>query len=115
MNTKALLSRILRLCPIILLMVEFIHSRVILKVMFISLQFKLEFENKQDGKRILSLMCMQSSAIRFIYNRLVALVLPLLERSFTEDFSPLKPVIIEGKRQRRASELVPSGFGGTIG
>ena len=43
-----------------------------------------------------------------------ALVLPLLERSFVRDFSPLKSVIIEEKWQRRAKGLVPFGFGGTI-
>ncbi len=80
--------------------------------MFVSLKFKLEFENKQDRERVLSTMRPQSSAIRFIYNGLEALVLPLLERSFTRDFSPLKPALIQGKRQRRASRLVPSGFGG---
>ncbi len=42
------------------------------------------------------------------------LVLSLLERSFAREFSPLKPVIIEGKWQRRTSRLVPSGFGGTM-
>ncbi len=56
--------------------------------MFVSVQFKLGFENKQDREGVLSLMRLQSSAIRFIYNKLVALVLPLLEKSFTRDFSP---------------------------
>ncbi len=82
--------------------------------MFVSLKFKLEFENKQDRERVLSLMHVQSSAIRFIYNRLVVLVLPLLGEFFVRDFSPLKPALIQGKRQRRASRLVPSGFGGTM-
>ncbi len=86
-----------------------------LKVMFISLQFKLEFENKQDRERVLSLMRTQSSVVRFIYNGLEALVLPLLEKSFTRDFSPLKPAPIQGKWQRRVSKLVPSGFGGNTG
>ncbi len=88
--------------------------------MFVGLKFKLEFENKHlsarqagDRERVLSFMRVQSSAIRFIYNRLVAFVLPLLESSFTMDFSPLKSVIIEGKWQRQTSRLVPSGFGGT--
>ncbi len=39
-------------------------------IMFVSLQFKLELENKQDRERVLSLMRLQSSMIRFIYNRL---------------------------------------------
>ncbi|WP_448584649.1 hypothetical protein [Thermocrinis sp.] len=90
--------------------------------MFASIQFKPELENKKDRKRVLSLMRVQSSAIRFIYKRIreylwqvlkSALVLPLLEKSSTRDFSPLKSVIIEGKWQRRASRLVPFGFGGT--
>jgi len=42
-----------------------------------------------------------------------ALVLPLLGKSFTRDFSPLKPVIVEGKWQRRANRLVPLEVGGT--
>ncbi|WP_448583684.1 hypothetical protein [Thermocrinis sp.] len=37
--------------------------------MFVSVQFKLEFENKQDKEKVLALMRLQSSAIRFIYNR----------------------------------------------
>ncbi|WP_448584624.1 hypothetical protein [Thermocrinis sp.] len=48
--------------------------------MFVSLQFKPEFENKQDKEKVLALMRLQSSAI--------------------------------GKWQRRASRLVPFGFGG---
>ncbi len=112
--------------------------------MLVSLSFNLEFKNKQDKERVLSLMRTQSSTIRFIYNRLVkeifkipswyissafqkaeflkvsqsawrvlksALVLPLLEKPFVRDFSPLKPALIQGKWQRRASRLVPSGFG----
>ncbi len=82
--------------------------------MFVSIQFKLEFENKQDKEKVLALMRVQSSVIRFIYNRLVVLVLPLLEKPFVRDFSPLKSVIIEGKWQRQASRLVPSGSGGTL-
>ncbi len=54
---------------------------------------KLEPENKQDRERVLSLMRTQSSAIRFIYNRLVASVLPLLGEFFVRDFSPLKPAL----------------------
>ena len=41
-----------------------------------------------------------------------ALVLPLLGEFFVRDFSPLKPVIVEGKWQRRASRLVPLEVGG---
>jgi len=44
----------------------------------------------------------------------VALVLPLLERPFVRDFSPLKSILVEGKWQRLARRLVPFGFGGTI-
>ncbi|WP_448583320.1 hypothetical protein [Thermocrinis sp.] len=56
--------------------------------MFVSVQFKLDFENKQNRERVLSLMRVQSSAIRFIYHRIreylwqvlkSALVLPLLD------------------------------------
>ena len=43
----------------------------------------------------------------------VALVLPLLGKFFVRDFSPLKPVIVEGEWQRRASRLVPLEVGGT--
>ncbi|WP_448583739.1 hypothetical protein [Thermocrinis sp.] len=42
-------------------------------------------------------MHLQSSAIRFIYKRVVALVLPLLGKAFTRDFSSLKPILVEGK------------------
>ena len=41
----------------------------------------------------------------------VAFVLPLLGKFFVRDFSPLKPVIVEGKWQRRASRLVPLEVG----
>ncbi len=82
-----------------------------LKVMFVSVQFKLKLENKQDKERVLYLIRLQSSTIRFIYNRVIALVLPLLEKSFVRDFFPLESVIIEGKWQGRASRLVSSGFG----
>ncbi len=96
--------------------------------MFVSIQFKLEFEDKHlparqacqrgrqagDRERVLSFMRVQSSAIRFMYNRLVALVLPLLREFFVRNFSPLKRVLIQGKWQRRASRLVPFGFGGTM-
>ena len=43
-----------------------------------------------------------------------ALVLPLLEKFFVRDFSPLKLILVEGKWQRLARRLVPFGFGGTI-
>ncbi len=124
--------------------------------MFASVQFKLEFENKQERERVLSIMRLQSSAVRFIYNRLkegkketeiyrlvkeifklpswyisyaiqkakslkvsqsawrvlrAALALPLLEKPFVRDFSSLKPALFQGKWRRRASRLVPSGFG----
>ncbi len=45
--------------------------------MFVSVSFNLEFENKQDKERVLSLMCTQSSTIRFIYNRLVKKIFKL--------------------------------------
>ncbi len=83
--------------------------------MFVSTQFKLEFENREEKERVLSLIRVQSSAVKFIYNGLVALALPLLKKSFTRDFSPLESVIIEGEWQRWASKLVPSGFGGILG
>ncbi len=44
----------------------------------------------------------------------VALVLPLLGKAFTRDFSSLKPLLVEGKWKRSALGLVPSGFGGTM-
>ena len=44
----------------------------------------------------------------------VALVLPLLEKFFVRDFSPLKLILVEGRWQRLARRLVPFGFGGTI-
>ncbi len=68
--------------------------------MFASVQFKLEFENNQEREKVLALVRLQSFAIRFIYNRLVALVLPLLGDFFVRDFSPLKSVITEGKWRR---------------
>ena len=43
-----------------------------------------------------------------------ALVLPLLEKFFVRDFSPLKSILVEGRWQRRASRLVPLEVGGTI-
>ncbi|WP_448584182.1 hypothetical protein [Thermocrinis sp.] len=82
--------------------------------MFVSVQFKLEFEDKKEREKVLSLMRLQNSAIRFIYNGVVALVLPLLGKAFTRDFSSLPPLLVEGKWKRSALGLVPSGFGGTM-
>ncbi len=82
--------------------------------MFVSAQFKLELESKKEREKVLSLMRVQSSAIRFIYNRLVAFVLPLLGEFFVRDFSPLKPALIQEKWQRLASRLVPFSFVGTM-
>ncbi|WP_448583581.1 hypothetical protein [Thermocrinis sp.] len=62
--------------------------------MFVSLQFKTEFENKRDKEKVLALMRLQNSAIRFIYNRVVALVLPLFGKAFTRDFSSLPPLLV---------------------
>ena len=44
----------------------------------------------------------------------VAFVLPILGEVFVRDFSSLKPVLVEGKWNRRARRLVPVGFAGTI-
>ncbi len=44
----------------------------------------------------------------------VVLVLPLLGRAFTRDFSSLPPLLVEGKWKRRTAGLVPSGFGGAM-
>ncbi len=38
--------------------------------MFLSVQFKLEFENKQDREKVLVLTHLQSSPIRFIYAKI---------------------------------------------
>jgi len=43
----------------------------------------------------------------------VALLFPILEKSFIRDFSPLKPILVRGKWNRRRSRLVPLGAGGT--
>ena len=42
----------------------------------------------------------------------VAFVIPLLGRSFVRDFSPLRPVMVQGKWQWIASRLGPDGFVG---
>ncbi len=55
--------------------------------MFVSTKFKLGFENREEKERVLSLIRLQSSAIRVIYNKLVALALPLLKKSFTRDLA----------------------------
>ncbi len=65
-----------------------------------SAQFKLESENDQEKEKVLLLICLQSFAIK-----------PLPS---SRNFSSLKTVFAEGKWQRRASRLVPSGFGGTM-
>jgi len=42
----------------------------------------------------------------------VAFAIPLLGRSFVRDFSPLRPVMVQGKWERIASRLGPDGFAG---
>jgi len=42
----------------------------------------------------------------------VALYIPLLGRSFVRDFSPLRPVVVQGKWERIAERLGPDGFAG---
>jgi IS605 OrfB family transposase len=42
----------------------------------------------------------------------VALAIPLLGRSFVRDFSPLRPVMVQGKWEGIASRLGPDGFAG---
>jgi hypothetical protein len=42
----------------------------------------------------------------------VAFVIPLLGRFFVRDFSPLRPVMVQGKWEGVASRLGPVGFAG---
>jgi hypothetical protein len=42
----------------------------------------------------------------------VAYAIPLLGRSFVRDFSPLRPVVVQGKWERIAGRLGPDGFAG---
>jgi hypothetical protein len=42
----------------------------------------------------------------------VAFAIPLLGRSFVRDFSPLRPVVVQGKWEGIASRLGPDGFAG---
>jgi hypothetical protein len=42
----------------------------------------------------------------------VAFAIPLLGRSFVRDFSPLRPVVVQGKWEGVASRLGPDGFAG---
>jgi hypothetical protein len=43
----------------------------------------------------------------------VALYIPLLGRLFVRDFSPLRPLMVQGKWEGVASRLGPDGFAGT--
>jgi hypothetical protein len=43
---------------------------------------------------------------------MVALYIPLLGRFFVRDFSPLRPVMVQGRWERIASRLGPDGFAG---
>jgi len=110
--------------------------------MFISLQFKLELK-KEDKEKLIKLMRKQSSAIRVAYRRLlinlvqnlqgepsgcegadgrnpawqvlrVALLFPILGKVLPRDLFPLKPVLVEGVRDRVRSRLVPLSAGGTV-
>jgi len=81
-------------------------AKALLLERFESLQSELSWEKKANGRNSNS----HQSAWQVLRS---ALVLPLLGEFFVRDFSPLKSVMIEGKWQRRASRLVPSGFGGT--
>jgi folate-binding Fe-S cluster repair protein YgfZ len=42
----------------------------------------------------------------------VAFAIPLLGKSFVRDFSPLRPLMVQGKWERIASRLGPDGFAG---
>jgi len=42
----------------------------------------------------------------------VAFAIPLLGRLFVRDFSPLRPVVVQGKWEGIASRLGPDGFAG---
>ena len=42
----------------------------------------------------------------------VAFAIPLLGRMFVRDFSPLRPVVVQGKWEGIASRLGPDGFAG---
>ena len=42
----------------------------------------------------------------------VALAIPLLGKSFARDFSPLRPVMVQGKWEGIAGRLCPGGFAG---
>jgi hypothetical protein len=42
----------------------------------------------------------------------VAFAIPLLGRSFVRDFSPLRPVMVQGRWEGIASRLGPDGFAG---
>ena len=42
----------------------------------------------------------------------VAFVIPLLGKSFARDFSPLRPVVVQGRWEGIASRLGPDGFAG---
>jgi hypothetical protein len=42
----------------------------------------------------------------------VAFAIPLLGRLFVRDFSPLRPVIVQGKWEGVAGRLGPDGFAG---
>ena len=42
----------------------------------------------------------------------VAFAIPLLGRLFVRDFSPLRPVVVQGKWEGVASRLGPDGFAG---
>jgi hypothetical protein len=42
----------------------------------------------------------------------VAFAIPLLGKSFARDFSPLRPVVVQGKWEGIASRLGPDGFAG---
>jgi len=43
---------------------------------------------------------------------MVAFAMHLLGRLFVRDFSPLRPVVVQGKWERIASRLGPDGFAG---
>ncbi len=80
--------------------------------MFVSVQFKLEFENKHLPARQACQRGRQAGSAWRVLK--VTLVLPLLREFFVRNFSLLKSALIQGKWQRQASRLVPFGFGGTM-
>ncbi len=79
------------------------------KVMFVSIQFKLEFGNKEETEKALAIMHLQSAPIKPLPSSREEVQPSVSERRLVKTSQ-----MVQRKWKRRTVRLVPVGFAGTI-